>query len=197
MKYAAYDVPAASEKERRAEISPAVNGPTRPVIKSLALSSARRPDSADAADDFVQQWVMAGKADPGQHPRDKRDRRGSPLRVLIADDYPDSAESLALFLTAAGCDTQIAHDGAEALARASAWHPHVCVLDLRMPKLDGCEIARQVRKHAWARNCLLIAVTGWTAAEYRHEAGDAGFDFYFRKPVEPGELLRVVRRHAS
>jgi CheY-like chemotaxis protein len=102
-----------------------------------------------------------------------------------------------MFLSAAGCDTQIAYDGLEALARASAWQPQACVFDLGMPKLDGCEVARNVRQCAWARDCLLIAVTGWTATEHRRAAEHAGFDLYLRKPVEPDELLRVVRKHAS
>ena len=165
---------------------------------TCSSSNMRRTETLRAADDdFVREWVLARGESAGSNFQSKRARRASAPRVLIADDYPDSAESLAMFLSAAGCDTQIAYDGLEALVRASAWQPHACVFDLGMPKLDGCEVARNVRQCAWARDCLLIAVTGWTATEHRRAAEHAGFDLYLRKPVEPDELLRVVRKHAS
>src|SRR5690242_838125 len=59
-----------------------------------------------------------------------------PPRVLVADDYEDAAESLALLLQCTGTRTEIALDGREALVTASRWRPDVCVLDLQMPKLD-------------------------------------------------------------
>jgi DNA-binding response OmpR family regulator len=119
--------------------------------------------------------------------------RCAALRVLIADDYPDSAETMAVLLSLAGFDTRIATDGEDALSKASAWRPHVCVLDLGMPKLDGYELARRLRDLSWGECCLLIAHTGWTAISDRREASDAGFDCYINKPTDPAELVRVIR----
>lgn len=118
-----------------------------------------------------------------------------PPRVLIADDYKDAAESLALLLQCTGVRTQIALDGREALAIASRWRPDVCVLDLQMPELDGREVARQIRTQAWKQRPLLIALTGWTTAQDRVSAVEAGFDYYVTKPVEPAWLVRLIHTY--
>jgi len=73
------------------------------------------------------------------------------------DDYPDSAESIAAWLALTGFDTQTAHDGDEALRQAIVWRPHVCIVDLGMPKLDGFELARYLREQSWAADIVLIA----------------------------------------
>lgn len=115
-----------------------------------------------------------------------------PLRVLIADDYVDAAESLSMLLSCVGIETQVALDGEEALARARSWHPHVCVLDLGMPRLDGRDLARRIRAEPWAGEALLIALTGWTTPQARRSALDAGFDHYVPKPADPAKLVRLI-----
>lgn len=121
----------------------------------------------------------------------------SPVRVLIADDYVDAAESLAMLLSNAGVETEIAMDGEQALARANSWHPHVCVLDIEMPRLDGREIARRIREQSWVERPLLIALTGWTAEQDRLSALEAGFDHYITKPVEPVMLVRIIQHYLN
>lgn len=116
-----------------------------------------------------------------------------PLRVLIADDYPDAAESLALLLTGSGIDTRVAVDGEAAFALAEQWRPEICVLDLDMPKIDGYEVARRIRTLRGEYRPLLIAFSGWTSAEHKHNAMQAGFDHYVLKPVEPPKLMRIIR----
>jgi CheY-like chemotaxis protein len=118
-----------------------------------------------------------------------------PLRVLIADDYPDAAESLAMLFMGVGLETQVARDGEEALAQAEHWRPDVCVLDLEMPKIDGLEAARRIRAQRWDPRPLLIAFSGWTAPEHKQNALRAGFDQYVMKPVEPAKLMRIIRRY--
>ncbi|HEY1282994.1 MAG TPA: response regulator [Steroidobacteraceae bacterium] len=121
--------------------------------------------------------------------------RGMPLRILIADDYVDAAESLALLLSRSGIETQVAVEGEQALLRANGWRPHVCILDIEMPGLDGKEIARRIRAQNWRERPLLIAVSGWTAAQDRMSALDAGFDHYLMKPVEPARLVRIIQSY--
>jgi CheY-like chemotaxis protein len=122
---------------------------------------------------------------------------GDPLRVLIADDYADAAESLAVVLSVAGVVTEIAMDGEQALARAKEWRPQVCVLDIQMPKIDGREIARQLREQAWIERPLLIALTGRTADHDRRSALEAGFDHYMLKPANPVLLVRIIETYAE
>ena len=119
-----------------------------------------------------------------------------PIRVLVVDDYPDSAESVAGWLALDGFETQVAHDGESALIQASLWHPQVCIVDLGMPKLDGFGLAQRLREESWADGTVLIAHTGYTASEVRHRALQAGFDHYLTKPAEPQEFLRVIENRA-
>ena len=121
----------------------------------------------------------------------------TPQRVLIADDYSDIADSLAMLLELAGLATQVATRGDEALRQAMQWHPHVCVLDIDMPGCNGRDIARTVRQQSWAHRPLLIALTGWTADEERRQTLDAGFDYYFIKPVEPARLVRIIQQRVT
>ena len=115
--------------------------------------------------------------------------------MLIADDYVDAAESLAMLLSRAGIETRVAVEGEQALTRAYGWRPHVCVLDIEMPGLDGNEIARRIRRQQWRERPLLIALTGWTSAQDRARALDAGFDQYLTKPVEPAKLVRIIQSY--
>jgi DNA-binding response OmpR family regulator len=114
---------------------------------------------------------------------------------LIADDYTDAGKSLALVLSLEGMETAIAMDGEEALVRAESWQPHICVLDLLMPKLDGRDLARRIREQVWSTRPLLIALTGRTTAEDRRSAMEAGFDHYMTKPTDPANLVRIVQAY--
>jgi CheY-like chemotaxis protein len=120
-----------------------------------------------------------------------------PIRVLVADDYPDAAESLVMILTGVGVEACIAVDGEQALARATDWRPHVCVLDVDMPKLDGNEIARRIREQSWEERPLLIAMTGWIGSANRASALDAGFDHWVGKPFEPARLVQIIQDYVA
>jgi CheY-like chemotaxis protein len=113
--------------------------------------------------------------------------------VLVADDFADTAETLARLLSAAGCEVHTARDGQEAVERIRAWHPDVCVLDLSMPNLDGLDIAICVRREAASACPLLIALTGWGRREDRARVKEAGFDLYFVKPADPADILAAVQ----
>jgi CheY-like chemotaxis protein len=117
--------------------------------------------------------------------------------VLIADDYADAAKSLALVLSVAGVETSIAMDGEEALALAEVWHPHICVLDLLMPKLDGLEVARRLLAGGRTARPLLIAMTGRTTAQDKRSALEAGFDHYMTKPADPATIVRLIQSFTS
>src|SRR5262245_39630515 len=81
------------------------------------------------------------------------------LRVLVADDCRDTAETFAILATAWGHEAEVAYDGASALARAEALRPDVVLLDIDMPGLTGPEVARQLRA-AGGPPPWLVAVTG-------------------------------------
>lgn len=117
---------------------------------------------------------------------------GRQLRVLLADDYPDAADSLAIVLSLAGFEVRVARDGERARERVRAWQPHACVLDLSMPKLDGCELARWIRAQTWNERPVLIALTGWGRPADQQRAQEAGFDRHLTKPADPQDLVRML-----
>ena len=112
--------------------------------------------------------------------------------MLVVDDNVDAAESLAEVLALAGHDVRVAHDGAAGVAAAAEFRPGVILLDLGMPKLNGYEAARRVRSEPWGAAVVLVAVTGWGAAEDRRKTRDAGFDHHLVKPVDPAALLKLL-----
>jgi signal transduction histidine kinase len=114
-------------------------------------------------------------------------------RILIADDNVDAAESLAMVLELLGHETRTAHDGAQALETARAFHPDAMVVDIAMPKLSGHELARHVRAEPWGRDVLLIASSGWGQDESKRDSLAAGFDHHLVKPVEIGTLERLLQ----
>ena len=116
------------------------------------------------------------------------------LRILVADDNVDSAESLAMLLTLEGNKTQTAHDGLQALDGAAAFRPDVILLDIGMPKLNGYEVCRLIRQQAWSKNMVVIALTGWGQEEDKRRSQEAGVDFHLVKPVDYAALKKLLAR---
>jgi len=122
---------------------------------------------------------------------------GSPVartrRILVADDMPDSADSLAMLLDAMGHEVRVAYDGEQALQTAEQYRPDVVLLDLGMPKLNGYDTCRRIRETPWGRGMTLIAQTGWAQQEDRQRTQDAGFDHHVVKPIDPATLDALLR----
>ena len=112
------------------------------------------------------------------------------LRVLIADDNCDSTDSLAELLRLVRCDVATCYDGGAVLALAEQFRPDVCVLDVRMPVLDGWKVAPLLREWAAGRLLLLIALTGVSGRVAEENSLYAGFDHHILKPSDPEELFK-------
>jgi signal transduction histidine kinase len=117
---------------------------------------------------------------------------GRRLRILVADDNRDAADSVALMLRMMNHEVQIAYDGVEAVQAAATIRPDVALLDIGMPKMNGYEVARQIRQQAWGKRMTLIASTGWGQEEDKRRATEAGFDFHLTKPFEPTALANSL-----
>ncbi len=114
------------------------------------------------------------------------------LRVLVVDDNADVANTLSLLLRMFGHQVCTAYDGPEGLRLAETFRPEAILLDIRLPGMDGYEVARRLRQRAESREVLLVAVTGLATAADRQQALDAGFDDHLPKPFEPDDLQRVL-----
>ena len=113
-------------------------------------------------------------------------------RILVADDFPESANALAKLLRSDGNEVQVAEDGFEALDAAARFRPHVVVLDIAMPKLNGYDAARIIREQPWGKDMILIAMTGWGQQQDRRRAKENGFDAHLTKPVKYEAFLAAL-----
>ena len=117
-------------------------------------------------------------------------------RILVADDFPQSAEILARLLRQDGNEVQIAQNGIEAVEAAAEFQPDVAVLDLAMPKLNGYDAARLIREQPWGKRIFLIALSGWGHQLDRQRTKEAGFDAHLTKPAKYETLAEVLDRLA-
>jgi signal transduction histidine kinase/ActR/RegA family two-component response regulator len=113
-------------------------------------------------------------------------------RILVVDDVPDSADSLAALLERQGHQTRTAYDGADAVRVTREYRPNVVLLDLGLPGLNGYEAARQIRALEGTEPPLLIAITGWGYDENRERTREAGFSHHLVKPVDPAALMQLI-----
>lgn len=104
------------------------------------------------------------------------------LKVLVVDDYLDTAKVLAEMLEIDGFRAAAARDGHEALAIAHAFRPDVILLDIELPKLNGVEVCRALRKEHWAASVVIVAVTGHAGSNEVGWIMSAGFDCVLGKP---------------
>lgn len=116
--------------------------------------------------------------------------------VLVVDDDADTAWSLAELCRLHGYTARQAGSGAEALALATADPPAVVLLDVYMPVMDGCELARRLTR-ALAVPPLLIAVSGRAAKLDRARTAAAGCHGHLLKPVPPAVVIGLLRRVAE
>lgn len=112
--------------------------------------------------------------------------------VLLVDDNRNLRTSLRLALQLHGLEVQEASDGLNGVEKLLTGAFHAAVVDLRMPGLDGCEVARRVRASEAGRGLRLIALTGHAQADERLRAEQAGFDQVLLKPTDPEELFRLL-----
>ena len=108
------------------------------------------------------------------------------VRALVVDDNPDAVSMLGDALRTFGYETRTASDGLAALAIAESFHPHVVLLDLGLPVMDGHEVAERLR--ALDSPPLTVAVTGYGQEADRARSAAAGFAAHFVKPVDLEEL---------
>jgi len=115
-----------------------------------------------------------------------------PSRILVVDDHLDAVEALSMQLQVAGHDVRTANDGVEAMTIGETFQPQVVLLDLGMPRMDGYETARSMRRRPWGTRALIIAVTGWAQPYDRQKTSEAGFDAHLVKPVSEVELFQAI-----
>jgi signal transduction histidine kinase len=151
-----------------------------------------RSDGAGTGSTFTVRIAQAA----GRAERRREDHGGAatsadPCRVLIADDIPDAAEMLRLFVEELGHVVRVAANGVQAVAIAKEFEPQIALLDIGMPRMDGYEAARQIRA-ALGSGAMLVALTGWGQEEDLQRAREAGFDHHLTKPADPDVVEHLI-----
>jgi CheY-like chemotaxis protein len=113
-------------------------------------------------------------------------------RVLVVDDAVDARDSLRLLFEMWGLEVRDAANGEAALEVARAFRPDIAVLDIRLPGIDGFELARRLRQLPGLAAVDLVAITGHHVETDNAEAASAGFKRLLAKPYDPRDLESLV-----
>jgi CheY-like chemotaxis protein len=113
-------------------------------------------------------------------------------RILIIEDDPFSLELYTILLEAAGYTTLPAANGEEGLAVARREQPDLIICDVKLPKMGGCEVVRDLKTDPLLRQIPIIAVTGLDSTGDRDRLITAGFDGYIAKPIVPETFTRQI-----
>jgi signal transduction histidine kinase/ActR/RegA family two-component response regulator len=116
----------------------------------------------------------------------------APMRILVADNDPTTAQSVTALLQLWGYEVRTSYAGGDALQEALVWRPEVVVLDIGMPDMDGYEVAALLRAEPSLKGLVLVALTGYAQEKDRERAEDVGFDHYLVKPVPPETLRELL-----
>ena len=116
-------------------------------------------------------------------------------QVLIADDSASNRELLRTMLVHFGFEVSEAVDGLQALELAPALNPHLIILDIQMPRLDGYGALAKLREMERFRKTPIIALTAYAMEGDRERGREAGFTDYVTKPVGLKKLRQVIEKH--
>lgn len=182
---------------------------------SKLLTTGEVARYCDVSTNAVKKWIRNGRLKafrtPGGHFRvESEDFReflvrhhmpvypeffeSAPQRVLLVDDDPQVREMLAEVLKTMGTDLEVeqAEDGYEALLKAGHSKPHLLVLDLRMPRMDGFEACRRVRSNPTTSSTKILAISGYLDEAARQEILRCGASDYMKKPLDIEEFRSKV-----
>lgn len=116
------------------------------------------------------------------------------LRILIVDDHPDITDSLAMLIRHWGIRVQVANHGKSALAILGEFNPHIILLDIGMPEMDGYEVAKKIRQNRQYDSIKLVALTGWNQKKDRIKSKNYGFNEHIAKPIDMDDLHELFNR---
>jgi CheY-like chemotaxis protein len=114
------------------------------------------------------------------------------LRILVVDDSPATALTLAEWLKASGHQVRAAFGGPQAIEAARSFLPHLVIIDLSMPDMDGFRLSQELHGLPELKTATLAALTGHDSLDYRQRAIEAGIGHFFVKPMTSETLSGLV-----
>jgi two-component system, sensor histidine kinase and response regulator len=169
-----------------------------PVLLRLVANTADRLSTRRLLAAFSLQQKISAHAsrfsrDHVQNPSQRSGgRMGRILRVLVAEDLPANRVLLLKILRKQGYVVAVARDGKEAVELAQRGRFDLVLMDVQMPKMDGVEAAKAIRKRTGDSHIPIVAITALTTLADRQRCLAAGMDGYLAKPVEPQRLLELI-----
>ena len=153
-----------------------------------------KSEGSGKGSEFIAHLPVVNVVPPRQTANTADEPRARTLacRILVADDNRDAAESMSTVLRLMGNEVRTVHDGLQAVEEAAAFRPDLVLLDIGMPRLNGYDAARRIRAERWGKSTLIVAMTGWGQDEDKRRASEAGFDRHFTKPVDPGDIEKLI-----
>jgi two-component system CheB/CheR fusion protein len=121
--------------------------------------------------------------------------KSAKLRILIVDDNKTFMETFSWMLVALGHEVRCLYNGTEALAEAQSFLPHVVLLDLGLPEMDGYEVCTQLRSLPALEDVFIVAQTGYSGDEYKEKSKAAGFNLHLVKPVKIEVMEDVLKSY--
>lgn len=113
-------------------------------------------------------------------------------RVLVVDDNVDAASALGQLLEALGQETCVVFDGQAAVDAGPGFAPHLVLLDIGMPDMNGYQVVQQIRRKPWGSNARIAALTGWSPAAVAQRVLEAGFDLCLTKPIDLADIKELL-----
>ncbi|HEY8519448.1 MAG TPA: PAS domain S-box protein [Gammaproteobacteria bacterium] len=165
----------------------------RRVVELHGGAVQARSEGPGRGSEFIVRLPLAIRgpsAVPSERPQ--APARAGSMRMLVADDNEDAADSLRMLLEAMGHDVLALYDGPAVLAAVESFRPDVVLLDIGMPHMSGYDLARELRAKSGDAGPALVAVTGWGQEADRQRALGAGFHHHFTKPVTEEALQRLL-----
>ncbi|HYE39239.1 MAG TPA: PAS domain S-box protein, partial [Ramlibacter sp.] len=140
---------------------------------------------------FTVRLPLASPAAVSEEQREQDDPSGG-LRVLVIDDNRDSADSATDVLRLLGNEVECAYDGRNGVTLAQRFRPHMILMDLAMPGMDGYETRRRLAAGGQAAPAFMVAMTGYGNEDDKRRTREAGFDAHLTKPVELDALVGLL-----
>ena len=116
-------------------------------------------------------------------------------RILIAEDRLENSELLRLLLAKLGFEVRVAVNGLEAINVWREWQPHLILMDMRMPVLDGHEATRRIKATALGQATIIVALTAGAFDDEREQARLDGCDDFLSKPFHPNDVAELLAKH--
>lgn len=122
----------------------------------------------------------------------KMAKNNKKLRVLVVDDNEASLKTTGWTMELLGHEVRTEKEGRAAIKTAEAFKPDVVMLDISLRDMSGYDVCRDLKKNPELADTLFIAQTGWNMDEHRVKSEEAGFNYHLVKPVDIGQLEKLL-----